>query len=98
MGFAVKTAQWRVQHHRPSLLELSSSTLKPECRSFQFPALGLSRCSRRRRRRVRDLFEQARQHATAIVFIDELDALGRARGTFLPGGGGHLHFANWRAK
>jgi len=39
--------------------------------------------------RVRDLFEQAREHAPAIVFIDELDALGRARGTFLPGGGGH---------
>ncbi|HEY8974997.1 MAG TPA: ATP-dependent zinc metalloprotease FtsH [Burkholderiaceae bacterium] len=30
--------------------------------------------------RVRDLFEQARQRAPAIVFIDELDALGRARG------------------
>ena len=30
--------------------------------------------------RVRDLFEQARQHAPAIIFIDELDALGRARG------------------
>jgi cell division protease FtsH len=39
--------------------------------------------------RVRDLFEQARQTAPAIVFIDELDALGRARGTFLPGGGSH---------
>jgi cell division protease FtsH len=39
--------------------------------------------------RVRDLFEQAREHAPAIVFIDELDALGRARGTFMPGGGGH---------
>jgi cell division protease FtsH len=38
--------------------------------------------------RVRDLFEQARRHAPAIVFIDELDALGRARG--LAGGlGGH---------
>lgn len=37
--------------------------------------------------RVRDLFEQARKHAPAIVFIDELDALGRARGAFLPGGG-----------
>jgi cell division protease FtsH len=37
--------------------------------------------------RVRDLFEQARQHAPAIVFIDELDALGRARGSFLTGGG-----------
>ena len=30
--------------------------------------------------RVRDLFEQARQKAPAIIFIDELDALGRARG------------------
>ena len=39
--------------------------------------------------RVRDLFEQARQNAPAIVFIDELDALGRARGATLPGGGGH---------
>lgn len=38
--------------------------------------------------RVRDLFEQARKQAPAIVFIDELDALGRARG--IPGmGGGH---------
>ena len=38
--------------------------------------------------RVRDLFEQARQTAPAIVFIDELDALGRARGAF-DGLGGH---------
>ena len=38
--------------------------------------------------RVRDLFEQARQKAPAIIFIDELDALGRARGAF-PGLGGH---------
>jgi len=30
--------------------------------------------------RVRDLFEQARSQAPAIIFIDELDALGRARG------------------
>jgi cell division protease FtsH len=30
--------------------------------------------------RVRDLFEQGRQRAPAIIFIDELDALGRARG------------------
>ncbi|HEX7054852.1 MAG TPA: ATP-dependent zinc metalloprotease FtsH [Burkholderiales bacterium] len=38
--------------------------------------------------RVRDLFEQARQKAPAIIFIDELDALGRARGAG-PFGGGH---------
>ncbi len=39
--------------------------------------------------RVRDLFEQARAKAPAIIFIDELDALGRARAS-LPGlGGGH---------
>jgi cell division protease FtsH len=37
--------------------------------------------------RVRDLFEQVRETAPAIVFIDELDALGRARGSALPGGG-----------
>ena len=38
--------------------------------------------------RVRDLFEQARQKAPAIIFIDELDALGRARAA-APFGGGH---------
>jgi len=37
--------------------------------------------------RVRDLFEQARQAAPAIIFIDELDALGRARGAVNPMGG-----------
>ncbi len=36
--------------------------------------------------RVRDLFEQARQKAPAIIFIDELDALGRARGSGIMGG------------
>ncbi|MBS0638545.1 MAG: ATP-dependent zinc metalloprotease FtsH [Proteobacteria bacterium] len=36
--------------------------------------------------RVRDLFEQARKMAPAIIFIDELDALGRARGASPMGG------------
>ena len=37
--------------------------------------------------RVRDLFEQAKSHAPCIVFIDEIDAVGRLRGAGL--GGGH---------
>ena len=36
--------------------------------------------------RVRDLFEQAKKHAPAIIFIDELDALGKARGAGSFGG------------
>jgi cell division protease FtsH len=39
--------------------------------------------------RVRDLFNQAKQAAPAIVFIDELDAIGRARGGTQALGGGH---------
>jgi cell division protease FtsH len=36
--------------------------------------------------RVRDLFKQAREHAPAIIFIDELDSIGRARGQVVLGG------------
>jgi len=37
--------------------------------------------------RVRDMFEQAKKHAPCIIFIDEIDAVGRQRGAGL--GGGH---------
>ena len=37
--------------------------------------------------RVRDLFEEAKKHAPSIIFIDEIDAVGRTRGAGL--GGGH---------
>ena len=37
--------------------------------------------------RVRELFKQAKEHAPSILFIDELDSIGRTRGTGL--GGGH---------
>ena len=36
--------------------------------------------------RVRDLFNQAREHAPAIIFIDEIDSIGRARGQVAIGG------------
>jgi len=56
--------------------------------SIQFPVLTLLKCLLvLAAARVRDLFTQAKLHAPAIVFVDEIDAVGRQRGAGM--GGGH---------
>ena len=61
---------------------------KRACRSSTFRVRISSRCSLASApRRVRDLFDQAKAHRPAIVFIDEIDAVGRHRGAGM--GGGH---------
>ena len=50
--------------------------------------------------RVRDLFEEGKRHAPCIIFIDEIDAVARQRGTGM--GGGHdavsyTHLDSWKS-
>ena len=57
------------------------------CRSSPFRAPTSSRCSSASgASRVRDMFEQAKKNAPCIIFIDEIDAVGRHRGAGLGGG------------
>src|SRR6185312_14470243 len=69
----------RRRSYRPTSPTISSATTydSPEFVEM-FVGVGAAR--------VRDLFEQARKTAPAIIFIDELDAMGRARGAFPFGG------------
>ena len=58
-----------------------------ECAVLHHLGLRLRRDVRRRRRvRVRDMFEQAKKNAPCIIFIDEIDAVGRHRGAGLGNG------------
>jgi cell division protease FtsH len=64
------------------------SPVRPRCRSSPSPVRTSWKCSSASaHRRVRDMFEQAKKHAPCIIFIDEIDAVGRHRGAGL--GGGH---------
>ena len=64
------------------------SPVRPACRSCRSPAPTSWRCSSASARaRVRDLFQTARKQAPAIIFVDEIDSIGRKRGAGL--GGGH---------
>jgi cell division protease FtsH len=63
------------------------SRARPMCPSSRFRARTLWRCSWASvASRVRDMFEQAKKNAPCIIFIDEIDAVGRHRGAGLGGG------------
>ena len=74
--------------HRARPSSRARSPARRTCPSSRSPAPTSSRCSwASARRRVRDLFEQGKKNAPCIIFIDEIDAVGRHRGAGL--GGGH---------
>ena len=68
---------WRVQSQARRRFRSSRSPARTSVEMFV--GVGASR--------VRDMFEQAKKHAPCIIFIDEIDAVGRHRGAGL--GGGH---------
>ena len=63
----------------PSLIPKPSISISGSDFVEMFVGVGASR--------VRDMFAEAKKHAPCIVFIDEIDAVGRRRGTGM--GGGH---------
>ena len=79
---ARRPARHRQDAHRPR------SPVRPACRSSRSRAPTSWRCSSvSAPARVRDLFQTARKQAPAIIFVDEIDSIGRKRGAGL--GGGH---------
>ena len=82
-------AHRRRARHRARRCWPRRSRVRPACPSSASAARTSSRCSSASgAARVRDLFAQAQEKAPSIIFIDELDALGKARGVS-PIVGGH---------
>ncbi len=63
------------------------SPARPACPSSASPARIRGDVRGRRRQSLRDLFEQAKKNAPCIIFVDEIDAVGRHRGSGM--GGSH---------
>ena len=84
---SARRAAGRPARHRQDAARARRSPARPTCRSSPSPAPTSSRCSSASApRRVRDMFEQAKKNAPCIIFIDEIDAVGRHRGAGLGGG------------
>ncbi len=82
-----RRAAGRPSGHRQDAASPAPSPAKPTCRSSPSPARTSSKCSSASApSRVRDMFEQGKKNAPCIIFIDEIDAVGRHRGAGLGGG------------